>query len=320
MDDMISLASNAQHVITVANTLSPFRNSVQTTRVPGMNALGLIKKGKIAVVDESGVQYFIWTKNLPMHEDAAEVKEAVQDSQTREETVNQILSFTKPQGVFARGKEASGRAELENEVRALAQNIDLETAQGRARIAPLLYALKYVLTDHEYKEMLNSLGEISFRGKTARAHVAWVNNKEQAQKLIKGTLGQKGQEKDRLVLGFNNKEIESLKREYLSFVNEGRLVFHAGGENVQLMDLITQIPEDVRESVSINVLLLTDVDLPKAFFGMSAEEWQVLKQRYAIYLVTQALAAIPIPATHLPDLNAFRQALEAACSNFILRL
>ncbi len=60
------------------------------------------------------------------------------------------------------------------------------------------------------------------------------------------------------------------------------------------------------KGVALNLLILDKTNLPLGFFRMSAAEQAFLKREVYIYFVNEALQAVEVDASLLPDWNILR--------------
>lgn len=226
------------------------------------------------------------------------------------------------------GKSAQWRdvaKSLNSELARLAELRDFNSTETRARLADLMFIMRFVLTDKEYRGFIGSLRDIPIRNKNTetRGFVSWVSNLSQVRQLI-GALGAK----DRQVIGVdreNNQLIEQLAKEHGFSASElkakGRLEIIGGKVEIVLGDKsinaagFVQIAKEstlFSDGVALNLLILDKTNLPIGFFRLSAVELSFLKRAAYIYFVNEALQAVEVDASLLPDWNVLRARLIQA--------
>jgi hypothetical protein len=293
-EEEASLVSNRRGMITVVNTLSPFRNEVQARRIPLREAKKMISTGRVVGILEGGLEYFMWANNIPGHGEVSVVGQALEESEG-DQVIRSIMELTEPE-LFWQHDQREG--------------VDFDMRKQGA-----LTRAQALLARSGYKGSVVALNSISFRGQTARAHVGWVNNKEQALRLVAELLRHQGR-RDKLVIGFNQNdaELQKMSRDsrFARLKEEGRLIFAPGTERTTVMDLVSHIPEAERRKMAMNILILGGTHMPDGFFNLSETDWKLMQNQFEIYVVTEALAAIAISVSQIPNLTALRKALEAA--------
>lgn len=159
-----------------------------------------------------------------------------------------------------------------------------------------------------FKGMVGHVNEIE-----NRSFVSWVNNREQAELLIRAaTRTPQG----RLVLGLFEKDAGLItqleKDERLSIaqlVRDGRLEFVTGKNSLTALELLRRA-KIIRGSTSF--MILEGARVPEGFFNLTAFDWQVFQQLTRVYLVTRALQSVEVDTSLLPNLRLLQDVLRNA--------
>jgi hypothetical protein len=196
------------------------------------------------------------------------------------------------------------------------ESTDLISQDERGKMVRELLELSQTakIFDRGYKPMgesdaQNAISQISyvpFRQNPTGVHAVWVNSKEQAVEIMQRLLKREGGTASRVVFGYDRSN--AVLREFASTVTDKRVTFVAGDDETRAIDLVEALPLALRTKVPISVLVMGGVDLPKSFF----DGWDTVQNNYVLYLITRALSAVPLPASQIPNIAAFRKALEAA--------
>ncbi|MCG3206057.1 MAG: hypothetical protein KCHDKBKB_02783 [Elusimicrobia bacterium] len=215
--------------------------------------------------------------------------------------------------------------ELLSDLAAMRQRGEIDGAQAAEHLAHLTGVLGLVLSRREYQSFVYKLNEIFTDPKfeKAKGTGAWVNNGEQALRVIKNT-----PENEPVVLGVVKDqekritaELEALLRREGLTINkmkkDGKLHFVVGNEKTTVLDFVREAkkrsPLKNKSNFKLRVLILNDVPLPPAFFKLENESDTATLDREAfLFYVTQSLHAISIDTSVLPNWHLLRTHLVHA--------